>query len=117
MTVVEFYQAIRGDYDGVMSRLMKQERILKYVGKFFGGTGLAELDKALAEQRWPDAFREAHSMKGMALNLGFSVLAASSSELCEALRSGEPVGDIPTMRDAVARDYAATEAAAKELLG
>ena len=117
MTVPEFYESIRGDYDGVMSRLMKQERILKYVGKFFGGAGLAELDKALSEQRWPDAFREAHSMKGMALNLGFSVLAASSSELCEALRSGEPVGDIPGMYEAVKRDYAETEAAAKQLLG
>ena len=117
MTVPEFYESIRGDYDGVMSRLMKQERILKYVGKFFGGTGLTEMDKALSEQRWPDAFREAHSMKGMALNLGFSVLAASSSELCEALRSGEPVGDIPGMYEAVKRDYAETEAAAKQLLG
>lgn len=117
MTVPEFYETIHGDYEGVMSRLMKQERVLKYVGKFFNGAGLTELDKALAEQRWSDAFREAHSMKGMALNLGFSVLATSSSELCEALRSGEPVGDIPAMHDAVAKDYAETEAAARVLLG
>lgn len=116
MTVEAFYSAIRGDYAGVMSRLMKEERILKYVGKFFGGTEYADMVQAIAEQRWTDAFRGAHSLKGMCLNLGFSSLAASSSELCEALRSGEPVGDIPSLQAAVARDYADTEAAAKELL-
>ena len=117
MTVSEFYARIRGDCADAMARLTKEERILKYVGRFVSGAGLGELDRALQEQRWADAFREAHSLKGVALNLGFRVLADSSGALCEALRSGEAPGDVSALYDAVARDYADTVAAAKELLG
>lgn len=44
-------------------------------------------------------------MKGLCLNLGLSRLFACSSELCEALRNGEPAVDIQPMLKAVQEKY------------
>ena len=45
------------------------------------------LKKALEEENLEAAFRAAHTLKGVAQNMGFDNLAESSSVLTEALRS------------------------------
>lgn len=97
MTVKEYYAQIGGDYADVMSRLMKEERVLKYLRMFSTGTDYAEMDIALAEERWEDAFRNAHNLKGISLNLALTPLAKASSVLCEAIRHGKPTEDISGM--------------------
>ena len=45
-------------------------------------------------QRWEDAFREAHSLKGVAQTLGFTHLYEVCSVLADALRPGRPLLDM-----------------------
>lgn len=52
----------------------------------------SELAAAVKNQEVSSAFRAAHTIKGVASNLGFSVLAAAASELTEILRGGSLAG-------------------------
>ena len=62
------------------------------------------------------AFRTAHTLKGVAQNLGFQRLYLSSAALTEALRGPKPLTD-PALREAVAMDQAALLTAIQELEG
>ena len=62
------------------------------------------------------AFRAAHTLKGVAQNLGFQKLYLSSAALTEALRGPKPLTD-PALREAVALDQAALLRAIQELEG
>lgn len=106
MNVKEFYSFIGGNYEEVASRLMKEERILKYLNKFTTAEDYANLHKFLEEKNYPEAFRAIHSVKGVALNLGLSPLFKVSDVLCEELRSGEePKIDISGMVSDVDEAY------------
>jgi len=94
MTVQELYAKIEGDYFGVRERLMNDALITKFLEKYLSQTDHQLLHTSLEEKSWTDAFRAVHTMKGVALNLGFTSLAGVSSVLCEALRSGEPTVDV-----------------------
>lgn len=117
MTVRECYESFGGDYDEVLSRLRKEERIVKYAGRFAAGDEYGKILDALASGD-PDAlFRSVHNMKGVAANLGFTPLFLSSDVLCEALRPGSaPVA--PEERERMLREvrdaYARVLSALKE---
>ncbi len=106
MNVKEFYGFIGGSYDEVASRLMKEERILKYLNKFTTAEDYANLHRFLEEKNYPEAFRAIHSVKGVAMNLGLAPLFKVSDVLCEELRSGdEPKIDISGMVSDVDEAY------------
>ena len=76
--------------------------------KFKNDNMLHTLEEALNEKQWEEAFRAAHSIKGVCANLGISQLEASSSDLTEALRDGEPKEDIAPLLGKVREDYELT---------
>ena len=88
MTIQECYKALGGDYDEVIGRLRSERLVQKFVLKFPADGSYELLLRSLEEGNAPEAFRAAHTIKGMCQNLSFSTLAASSSELTEALRGG-----------------------------
>lgn len=47
MNTREMYEKINGDYEEVMSRLMKEERVIKFLRKFADGNELADMQAAL----------------------------------------------------------------------
>ncbi len=102
------YEEMGGDYKGVLGRLMKEERIIRFLIKFKNDNMLHTLEEALNEKQWEEAFRAAHSIKGVCANLGISQLEASSSDLTEALRDGEPKEDIAPLLGKVREDYELT---------
>lgn len=54
----------------------------------------------------PEAFRAAHTIKGITQNLSLTKLYASSAQLCDVLRDRQEYGeDIPPAFEAVERDY------------
>lgn len=109
MNVKDFYGFIGGSYEEVAARLMKEERILKYLNKFTAAEDHANLHKFLEEKNYPEAFRAVHSLKGVALNLGLAPLFKVSDVLCEELRSGEePKIDISGMVSDVDAAYRQT---------
>lgn len=105
MTVQEFYQQINGDYEGVLQRLMDDERIRKFLNRFPEEKLYEQLNEAIAQEDYAGAFRCAHSIKGVCMNLGISVLQKSSSELCEALRDGKKPANLNELYEAVKEDY------------
>jgi len=88
MNVEEFYKEINGDYENVMSRLATEERVSKYLKKFTATTDFDDLKTAFNNTDWEKAFLAVHTLKGMALNLGFTKLASFASNLTEELRGG-----------------------------
>lgn len=88
MTVEKFYEYIRGDYAGTKARLMTDERILRFVNKFPADGSYQLLLDSLASSNVEEAFRAAHTIKGVAQNLGFTALYLSSQEVTEILRGG-----------------------------
>ena len=105
MELKEFYTAAEGDYNETLSRLMKDERILKYLRLFPQNEDYAQLSVNLEKPDYKEAFRNIHTIKGMALNLGLTKLASVSSALCEELRQGPPKIDITQMRADVKCEY------------
>ena len=91
-----FYLAIGGNFDEVQSRFPSDQMILRFLSRFREDTTYVSLLQAMEDQRYEDAFREVHTLKGIALNLGFSCLGKSCHALTEALRPGNPVcsGDL-----------------------
>jgi HPt (histidine-containing phosphotransfer) domain-containing protein len=104
MTVNEFYDEIGGDYKAVLSRLMKDDRIYKFLLKFKEDKSMELLRTALAAGNEGEAFRAAHTLKGVSQNLAFDKFFVSSNELTEALRNGIPDNVAPLV-EAVEADY------------
>ena len=117
MELKEFYEKVGGDFDGVFSRLAKEERIVKYLKMFYSGDDFSPVYKAYEEKDYPELFRSTHNLKGLALNLGLSKLADSSSELCELVRNKEPECDLKPFVETVKEDYFQAKECLKDSLG
>lgn len=87
MTIQECYAALEGDYEEVLSRLYSEALVKKFAGKFLADQSFQQLDTSLKAGSYEDAFRAAHTLKGVCQNLSFTRLHRSSHELTEALRT------------------------------
>ena len=92
MELKEVYEKIGGDYDDVVRRLMGEELVRKFLLKFLDDKSYADLERTLSEGDYKEAFRAAHTLKGVCLNLGFTELYKVSAELTEVLRGRETAG-------------------------
>ena len=90
MTLKECYAALGGNYDEVMGRLRSERLVQKFVLKFLNDGSYQMLKDSLAAGDRDEAFRAAHTMKGVCANLAFNELLESSEALTEALRDGKP---------------------------
>lgn len=60
----------------------------KFVLKFLDDKSMELLKTSMVEETYEEAFRAAHTIKGICQNLSFTRLYESSSALSEALRDG-----------------------------
>ena len=107
MTLQEFYATVGGNYDEAVGRLMSEALVRRFVLKFLSDPSYAALEQAIAAGEREEAFRAAHTIKGLCLNLGFGKLLASAEELTEALRSEMPA-NAQELFARVSEDYALT---------
>lgn len=99
MTLQECYSALGGDYDEVLGRLRSERMIQKFVLRFLEDKSYDLLCASMESGDYAEAFRAAHTIKGVCQNLSFTMLGQSSSELSEALRNGyTPEADALTER-------------------
>ena len=89
MTVKECYEKLEGDYSGTMSRMMKEDRMKKFLLLFLQDTSYQMLCENMDKGDVDEAFRAAHTLKGVTINLGLSKLNRASFEITEALRAKE----------------------------
>ena len=92
MDIKECYEAMHGDYEDIFSRLRNNALIIKLVKEFESDQSYAELKQGLADKDVEKAFRAAHTLKGVCLNLGFDELYEVSAEITEKLRGRETAG-------------------------
>ena len=90
MTLKECYAALGGDYDEAMGRLRSERLVQKFVLKFLEDGSYRLLQDSLAAGDRNEAFRAAHTIKGVCANLAFNTLLASSEKLTESFRDGKP---------------------------
>ena len=106
ITLRDFYDMVGGNYEDVVGRLIKEDRIVKYLNKFKDSSDYDQMIEAIENKAWETVFRISHNLKGMCQNLGLDSLARVSSDLCEQVRHGAPAVDISTYVEAVADEYA-----------
>lgn len=88
MNLIECYSALGGNYEDVLRRLTSERLVKKIAVKFLDDKSYGLLENSLSENNIDEAFRAAHTIKGVCANLGFDKLLHSSSEITEALREG-----------------------------
>ena len=107
MTLQECYEALGGNYQEVSSRLPSEKFIQKFVLKFLDDQSYQLLEDSWQSGNDEEAFRAAHTIKGVCQNLDFTKLYQSSSQLSEALRNGF-TPEAPALVEQVKADYTQT---------
>ena len=114
MTIEQVYKNMDSDYASVKDRLQNDALIEKFLIKFLADESYANISKNLEAQNLEEAFRAAHTLKGVCQNLGLDRLYKSSYEVTEALRKGK--NDVtPEMMEKLESDYDVTVASIREL--
>ena len=78
----------RISFETMSKWLVGSSKIKKFALKFREDTSFQELETALNEKQVDIAFRAAHTLKGVCMNLGFNHLYKPSFDITESLRAG-----------------------------
>ncbi len=90
----ECYEQMGADYQEVLGRLYNEQMICKFVRMFLQDDSFHNLETALDRADVKEAFRAAHTLKGVCQNLGFANLYLPASALTETLRAGKLEGTV-----------------------
>ncbi|MBR2942092.1 MAG: Hpt domain-containing protein [Clostridia bacterium] len=99
MTLEACYAKMGGDCGAVLLVLGNEERARRYLLRFAEDPTARMLFAALAQARWGDALRAAHTLRGLCRGLGLARLCASCSALGDALRKEGLQGDAMRTED------------------
>ena len=114
MSIKEFYEIVGGNYNDVLSRLNNEMLITRIVKKFADDPSFNQLEEALNAKNVDLAFRAAHTLKGICLNLGFDQLSKDTVDITEILRGGTMDGT-SELFDSIKASYNHTIDLLKEL--
>ncbi len=96
--------------ENALSRMMNNEKLLeKLLVKFLADPNYEGIRQALADGRYDDAFHCAHTLKGVAGNMGMEKLMQADIPIVEKLRVGNHEG--------IEQDMEALSAAYEEITG
>ena len=105
MTIEECYNTFGGNYTDVLSRLLKEERVEKFLKAFPSQDVIAPIQNALDAKDYKNAFLAAHSLKGICATLSITHLYKSSSDLTESIRGGIVKEDPLPLFEKVKQDF------------
>ena len=111
MTVKECYEQMGSNYNNVLERLGSEALVKRFAIKFKDNPSFMNLTNALEAGDADEAFRAAHTLKGICLNLGFDKLYEASAALTELLRGREMQQGYKELYRAVKEQYDITLAA------
>ena len=114
MTTRECYEKMGADYEDVLKRLYSEGMIQKFAVMFLGDDSYPKLEQALKEGNVKDAFRAAHTLKGVCQNLGFTNLYQPTYDLTEVLRTGTLEGS-GELFEQVSQQYRVTTDAIRKI--
>lgn len=87
MNVKEFYEKIGVDYTEITNRLPSEALIKRVLLKFLDDKTFQGLTEAVEKRDFQEIFYAAHTLKGIAANLGLHPLYQEVSELTELTRN------------------------------
>lgn len=99
MTLQELYFALGGNYNDAKQRLMNDKLINRFLFRFIEDPTMSQLLDAVKIGDRKASFSAAHTLKGVAGNLGLTSLVKSVSVLTEQLRSLEEDADPSLVQD------------------
>ncbi len=105
MTIRECYERLGQNYEEVLDRLGNETILKKFVIKFLDDPSYQMLEEGLKTGNAEQAFRAAHTIKGICLNLGFDKLYQASSDLTEQLRGKDTVEGTDDLFAEVKKQY------------
>lgn len=105
MTVEECYACMGSDYRDAIRRLGKDERIKRFLIMALEDERMSSLSKALEEKDPEKAFRAAHTLKGICMNLSLTVLYESAAALADELRAGGITDKALVLAEQAKKDY------------
>ena len=114
MTLARFYESLGGSLPAVLARIPSEAMVRKFARMYAGDTSCDELVRAVERSDWAAAFLAAHTLKGVAQNLGFAQLARDADALTEHLRGASPLTQ-PELLEAVRTAHAHVLFALEEL--
>lgn len=101
MTVKECYEQMGADYEGVLGRLRSEALIKKFAKKFLDDGSFQSLKDNLAAGNGEEAFRAAHTLKGVCQNLGFDNLYTVSFDITEKEQQKAVKNCLPKLRNSI----------------
>lgn len=104
MEVKEFYETVGGDYQDVMNRLPTEALVVKFLKKYASGDEFGRIVEAYEAKDYRKLFEETHNVKGMTANLSLTKLCGVVTEMCEAVRHGDPEIDLEPLMEK-AKEY------------
>ena len=117
MTVKECYEVFGGNYEEVLNRLRADDRIMRFLKMALNDGSYQLLIDSIDTNNADEAFRAAHTLKGVCGNLSITKLGESSSALCEYLREKRVIDDtVLAMLPKVKEDYELTINSIKQLI-
>jgi HPt (histidine-containing phosphotransfer) domain-containing protein len=92
------------------------KQIIRFLGKFLNDKSFEALCTAMEQKNVEEAFRAAHTLKGVSQNLALTKLGRSVERLTERLRNAtEYTDDLNPMLEEVKADYAMVKQAISNL--
>ena len=110
MTVKQCYEAMEANYEEVESRLRTEERIKKFLLKVLNDKSYDLLCTSIEQNNMEEAFRAAHTLKGISQNLSLTILYQSAGNLSDILREAAA-----ELFEQVKKDYEKVTEAIKKL--
>lgn len=114
MNIYEIYALAGENATDVVNRFGSEVVVEKFALRFLDDPSYENLASALSAGDTQTAFRAAHTLKGIAANLGFNNLYVAASRLTEKLRGNENADTYAEFND-VRAEYAKVVAAIKRI--
>lgn len=87
------------DVDTAIKRFMGNEALyIKFLTKFEKDESFANIEKYVAEKNAEEIFKAAHTLKGVAANLGLDQIAQNASDIVEIFRGKSQFDEADTDR-------------------
>lgn len=89
MTTAEFYDRAGGDFNGMLCLLCSEQKIIKFLRMFRDDRSYNDFCKYMEANDWKNALSAVHTLKGVALNLCLTSLAAAAAAVVQPLKCGD----------------------------
>ena len=112
----ERFDAYGADYTATMERFMGNETMyLRFLDMLFEDKSLQKLGDALKAGDLTEAFAAAHTLKGVAGNMGLAPLYQTICEIVEPLRIQEAQRDYPALYQAIRTEFQRVDLLRKQI--